>query len=91
MFWECAGRDRNLHSGGSKVAFVSLGQQRPCHVPPCVSILFSLLREGHHPNNPFFGDLFHCIAPRAIQLHLGVCVLYNGLSQGRSESHVIGL
>lgn len=55
VFWEFAGR------GGSKVSFCALGQQRSCHA----FLLFSLLHERRHPNNPVFGDLFHCNAPRA--------------------------
>lgn len=74
MRWPRSQSPQRGHYSG----FCQLGQQRSCHVPPCVSIPFSLLREGRHPNNPFFGDLFHCNAPRAGRLHLGVCVLYNG-------------
>ncbi len=78
VFWECAGHDRNLDSGGTKVAFVSFGQQRSCHVPPCVSILFSLLCEGRHPNNPFFGDLFHCMRLGPVDFISACVFLYNG-------------
>ncbi|XDV12216.1 hypothetical protein PO909_000929 [Leuciscus waleckii] len=40
VFWECAGHDRNLHSGGSKVAFVSLDSSGPVSASLCFYPLF---------------------------------------------------
>lgn len=64
VFWECAGRDRNLHSGGSKVAFVSLDSSGPVM---CLLVFLSSFASSARATTPTIPSLVTCF----IAMHLG--------------------
>lgn len=64
VFWECAGRDRNLHSGGSKVAFVSLDSSGPVM---CLHVCLPSFHSSARATTPTIPSLVTCF----IAMHLG--------------------
>lgn len=86
VFWECAGHDRNLDSGGTKVAFVSLDSSGPVI---CLHVCLSSFHSSARAATPTIPSLVTCF----IAMRLGpvdfisACVF---CIMGRSESHVIG-
>ncbi len=85
VFWECAGHDRNLNSGSTKVAFVSLNSSGPVM---CLHVYLSSFHFSARAATPTIPSLVTCF----IAMRLGpvdfisACVF---CIMGRSESHVI--